>query len=83
MLNSSIWPTDQTLSGATIPGPSGPGSDGNEGLLHVLQSSRDWASLPDGLISYSWHSLEESYPSAEMLLVYFTASADWVVYRRN
>ena len=27
---SSIWPLDMTLSGATTPGQSGPGSNGNE-----------------------------------------------------
>ena len=30
MQNSSIWPKDRTLSGATTLGHSGPGSDGNE-----------------------------------------------------
>ena len=30
MSNSSIWPIDTTLLGATSPGQSGPGSDGNE-----------------------------------------------------
>ena len=30
---SSIWLTDRTLSGATTPGQSGPGSDGNEEVL--------------------------------------------------
>ena len=32
---SSIWPIDRTLSSATIPGQSGPGSDGNEGVLRI------------------------------------------------
>ena len=36
---SSIWTIDRTLSGATTPGQSGPGSDGNEGVLHIPQSS--------------------------------------------
>ena len=27
---------DRTLSGATTPGQSGPGSDGNEGVLHMI-----------------------------------------------
>ena len=35
----SIWPIDRTLSGAIIPGHSGPGSDGNEGVIHISQSS--------------------------------------------
>ena len=39
MSNSSIWPTDRTLSDATTPGQIGPGSDGNEGVLHIPQTS--------------------------------------------
>ena len=39
MSNSSIWPIDGTLSGATNPGQSGPGGDCNKGLLRVPQSS--------------------------------------------
>ena len=38
-LFSSIWPIDRALSGATTPGKSGPGSDGNDGVLHIPQSS--------------------------------------------
>ena len=38
--NNSTWPIDRTLSGATTPGQSGPGSDGNERVLQrALQSS--------------------------------------------
>ena len=33
------------LSGATTPGQSGPGSDGNEGVLHIPQSSNITAFL--------------------------------------
>ena len=33
--NSSIWPLDGTLSGATILTQCKPGSNGNEGLLHI------------------------------------------------
>ena len=36
---SSIWPIDRTLSGAAIPGQSGPVNDGNEGVLCIPQSS--------------------------------------------
>ena len=32
---SSIGPVDRTLSGATTLGQSGPGSDGNEQVLHI------------------------------------------------
>ena len=48
---SSIWPIDRTLSGATTPGQSVPGSDGNEGLLHIRQSfSVSGASPSDCLV---------------------------------
>ena len=32
---SSIWPMDRTLSGATTPSQSGPGSDSNEEVLRI------------------------------------------------
>ena len=49
---SSIWPIDRTLSSATTPGQSGPGNDGNEGLLHIPQSSSiTGTSLSDCLVS--------------------------------
>ena len=35
---SSIWPTDKTLSGATIPDQSGPGSYSNERVLCIPKS---------------------------------------------
>ena len=38
-LFSSIEPVDMTLSDATSLGQSGPGSDGNERVLHIPQSS--------------------------------------------
>ena len=55
---NSIWPIDRTLSGATTPGHSGPGSDGNEGVLCIPQSSSiTETSLSDCLVSYPGHSL--------------------------
>ena len=57
MLNSSIWPIDKTLSGVTTPGESGPGSYGNEGVLHIPENSKTGTSLSDGLISYPENSL--------------------------
>ena len=68
MSYSSIWPIDRTLTGATTPGQSGPGSDGNEEVLYIPQSSSD-----DGLVSYirtlvGW----VSYPFTEMQSVYST-----------
>ena len=37
---------------------SGPGSNGNEGILSITQSFRIGASPFDGLVSYLEHSLE-------------------------
>ena len=57
---SSIWPIDRTLSGATTTGLSGPGSNSNEGILHILQSSCITGDSPsDCLVSYAGHSLGE------------------------
>ena len=39
-LNSSIRPIDGTLIGTTVPGQSGSESEGNEGILHIPQTSR-------------------------------------------
>ena len=36
----SIWSIDRTLSGATTLSQSGPGSNYNEGLLHIAQISK-------------------------------------------
>ena len=55
---SYIWPIDRTLSGATTSGQSGPGSDGNEGVLCIPQSSSITGTSPsDCFVSYlgkSW-----------------------------
>ena len=40
ILNNSIWPINGTLIGTTTQGQSGPGSNGNEGVLPIPQSSR-------------------------------------------
>ena len=75
---SAIWPIDRTLSGITTLGQSGPGSDGNEGVLRIPQSSSITGTSPsDCLISYPGHSLGGCYPSAEVQSVYSTAAADW------
>ena len=77
MSNSSIWPIAKTLWGATILGQSRPGSNGNEGVLHIPQISKAGAMPSDGLMSYPEHLLTggESYPTAEIQSVYSTASA--------
>ena len=69
-----------TQSGATTLGQSGPGSDSNEDILCIPQSSSiTGASLSDCLVSYPEHSLGKSYLSAEMYLVYSTAAANWAM----
>ena len=40
--NSSIWPIDVTLTDATNPDQSETGSNGNEEVLNILQSSNLW-----------------------------------------
>ena len=53
------------LSDATAPGQSGFGSDGNEGVLRIPQSSSITGGSPsDGFVSYPGYSLWEFYPSA-------------------
>ena len=51
---------DRTLSGATTPGQSGPGSDGNEGVLSSSQSSNITGASPsDCLVSYrKWETIQ-------------------------
>ena len=67
MSNSFIWPIDRTLSGSTSSGQSGPGSNGNEGVLRIPQSSNITEASPsDCLELYPGHLLGESYLSAEM-----------------
>ena len=71
MSNSSIWPIDRTLSGATAPGLCGPGSDSNKGVFHIPQSSSITGASPsDGLVSYPGHSLGQFYPSVNPVYVY-------------
>ena len=56
--NSSIWPIDRTLSGATTASQSRPGSNGNEGVLCFPQSSSITETLPSHcFVSYSRRSL--------------------------
>ena len=53
MSNNSIRSIDKTLLDATPPGQSEPGSDGNEGVLHVPHSSSITQASPSYcLVSY-------------------------------
>ena len=77
MSNSSIWPIGKTLSGATTLGQIEPGSNGNEEVHYIPQSSSiTGVSLSDCLVSYPGHLLKEFYLSTELQLVYFTAPAN-------
>ena len=64
---SSIRPIDRTLSGATTPGQSETGCVSHDRVLRIPQSyTITEASPSDCFVSYPEHSLEESYPSAEI-----------------
>ena len=77
MSNSSIWLIDRTPSGVNTPGQSGPGSNGNQRVFHIPQSSNiTEAAQSDCLVSYPGCSLGESYPSSVILSAYSTAPAD-------
>ena len=76
MSNSSIWPLDRALSNATTPGQSKPGSNGNEGVLHISQISKAGASSSESLMSHPGH-LWDWYPSAKMQSMCYAAPADW------
>ena len=68
------------MLGTTIPGHSGPSSDGNEGVLRIPQSSSITGHSPsDCSVSYSVHSLDGVLPPAKKQLVYSTAPADWAI----
>ena len=73
--NSFVWPTD-----AILVGQSGPGSNGNEWVLHISKSSRTRASPLFGLMKYPGHSLKESCSSAEMQ-IYSTADRAFISVR--
>ena len=63
MSKSSIWLIDRNLSGGITTGQSAPGSDDNKEVRQIPQSSMSGDSQSYSLISYSEHSLRESYPS--------------------
>ena len=58
MSNNSIWLIDGTLTGATTPGQSGPASNDNEGVLHILQSSRTGAPSEFSIMSRTLNPLQ-------------------------
>ena len=75
---SSIKHIDRALSVATTPGQRGPGSNGNEGMLQILQTS----SITGTFSSYCLVSSQDtrwwgSYSSAEVQSVHSAAPTDW------
>ena len=73
-----LYLTHMTLLGDTTMDQSELGSNGNEGVLFIPQSSSATRASPtDCLVSYSMHSLGESYLIAEMQSVYSAVTADW------
>ena len=69
------------ISGPTTLGQSGPGTDGNEGVLRIPQSSSiTEASTSDCLESYRRTVVGRAFPSALMQLEYSTAPGDWAKY---
>ena len=81
MSNSSIWPIDRTLSGTATPGQNGPGSNGNEEVLHIPQSSSITRASPSGcLVSYLGHLLVGVLPLCkDEVSVFYSPlpTADW------
>ena len=78
MLNSYIWPTDKTLSGATSTGQSGPGVDDNEELSIPQSSSITGASPLDCLMSYPRHLLAGEVLSFSRDVVNVFYSPTWL-----
>ena len=78
-----MWHIDSTLLGATTPGQSGPWSNAIEEVLHIPQHSSAEASLSDGLVSLTGHSLGKSNSSAEMQSAYSTSPVKWATIHVN
>ena len=57
-------PIDRAFSGTTILGQIRPGSDGNDGVLRITQSSSNTGTSPSyWLVSYTEHSFEGGGPT--------------------
>ena len=72
-LNIKQFYFDPQIGSKQALGQSGPENNGNEGVLHIPQSSRMiGVSISDCLKSYPGHLLRESSPSAKMKSMYST-----------
>ena len=82
-LECSIWPIHGTLTGTTTQGQRVPGSNGNKGVLHILQNTRTGAS-PSDAVSCNTQDTHWSvcvggcYPTSEVQAVYSIALTDRV-----
>ena len=86
-LNSSSWSINGNLIGTTIPVNSAPGSNGNEGVLHIPQISRTGAS-PSDAVKYCtqdtrWGNILPPQPTGpkQILLAISGAKAKYVIGR--
>ena len=57
-LDTFFWLRAETLNSISTPGQSKPGSNGNEGALHIIQISRSRASLSDTVYCHN-HNIKE------------------------
>ena len=73
---------DETLTGTTISGLRGPGSNGHEGVIHILQSSRCAAKPSDAFCCHMQDTCcrGDFTPSAWMQSAYSNTPADWTLF---
>ena len=64
--NRSIWPIDETLTGITTPGQSGPGSNGKEAMTLYSSKFSNWSLITVVVLCYTkdLFFVRESYPLA-------------------
>ena len=73
-----MWPIEGSLTGTTTLCQSGTGSNGNDGVLYIPQSSRTGAHIQMQFkIIFRTLVARKSYPSTEMESVYSKAPTDW------
>ena len=81
--NSSVWLIVWILTDITTMGQSEPGSNGNEGVLHIPQSSMNRTSPSDAFVSYPGHFLGVGWMVVLPLCrdavgVFYGPPVDWV-----
>ena len=76
---SFIWSIDETLRGTTTPDQSGPGSNVNEGVLHIPQSSKTEASPSDAISCHIQDTHREDLTSLQRCSPQQTGLLSWVI----